>query len=139
MASHIHETLVMLGISILAGLLSTMNIWVNNIKDVRFGLNDLYMTLLMTGWMFLFTGMYFKQLGTSVFGTILAITMIVMIRKQMFVNDDQFRLGMIPHHSMGVLMAKKYLEKNTGNVALRVLALKIIASQQQEIQILKKL
>ncbi|AAC96641.1 hypothetical protein PBCVAN69C_311L [Paramecium bursaria Chlorella virus AN69C] len=136
---HIHETFVMFGISILAGVLSTMNIWVDNIKDVRFGLNDLYMVLLMTGWMFLFTGMYFKQLGTSVFGGILAIAMIIMIRKQMFVNGDQFRLGMIPHHSMAVHMSKKYLEKDDGNVGLRVLALKIIASQQQEIKLLEKL
>ena len=39
-----------------SGLLSTMNVWVDKIDDIRFSLNDVYMTLLMTGWMFFFMG-----------------------------------------------------------------------------------
>ena len=42
---------VMFIIMIVSGLLSTMNVWVDKIEDIRFSLNDLYMTLLMTGWM----------------------------------------------------------------------------------------
>jgi hypothetical protein len=32
---------------IIAGSLSTMNVWVDKISDIRFSLNDLYMILLM--------------------------------------------------------------------------------------------
>ena len=34
-------------IMIVAGALSTMNVWVDKISDIRFSLNDLYMILLM--------------------------------------------------------------------------------------------
>ena len=33
-----------------------MNVWVDKWDDIRFSINDVYMTLLMTGWMFLFMG-----------------------------------------------------------------------------------
>jgi len=33
---------------VLAGALSTMNIWVEKIEDIRYSLNDLYMILFMT-------------------------------------------------------------------------------------------
>jgi len=49
-------------IMILSGLLSTMNVWVDKIDDIRFSINDVYMTLLMTGWMFLFTGLIYQQI-----------------------------------------------------------------------------
>jgi hypothetical protein len=32
---------------IVAGALSTMNVWVDKISDIRFSVNDLYMILLM--------------------------------------------------------------------------------------------
>ena len=54
---------VMFFIMILSGLLSSMNVWVNDYSDIRFSINDLYMTLLMTGWMFLFMGIFNKQLN----------------------------------------------------------------------------
>ena len=56
-----HYTL-MFFIMILSGLLSTMNVWVDKIDDIRFSINDVYMTLLMTGWMFLFTGLIYQQI-----------------------------------------------------------------------------
>ena len=34
-------------IMIVAGALSTMNVWVDKISDIRFSVNDLYMILLM--------------------------------------------------------------------------------------------
>ena len=32
-----------------------MNVWVDKVDDIRFSMNDAYMTLLMTGWMFFFS------------------------------------------------------------------------------------
>ena len=50
---------IMFFIMLLSGFLTTMNVWADSIKDVRFSLNDLYMTLLMTGWMFMFMGLFY--------------------------------------------------------------------------------
>jgi hypothetical protein len=48
---------------VLSGLLSTMNVWVDKVDDIRFSINDLYMTLLMTGWMFLFMGLVYEEMS----------------------------------------------------------------------------
>ena len=50
-------------IMILSGLLSTMNVYVDKIDDIRWSLNDIYMTLLMTGWMITFMSIYYKDMG----------------------------------------------------------------------------
>jgi hypothetical protein len=50
------DFIVMFVSMFIAGLLSTMNMWVTNYRDIRFSLNDIYMTLLMCGWMFFFMG-----------------------------------------------------------------------------------
>ncbi len=39
--------IIMFFIMIIAGALSTMNVWVDKISDIRFSLNDLYMILLL--------------------------------------------------------------------------------------------
>jgi len=58
--SQTNHYVIMFFIMVLSGLLSTMNVWVNKVDDIRFSINDLYMTLLMTGWMFLFMGLVYQ-------------------------------------------------------------------------------
>ena len=48
----LHNNWVMFVIMILSGLLSTMNLWIDKWSDIRWSLNDVYMALAMTGWMF---------------------------------------------------------------------------------------
>ena len=52
------ETIIMFGITILAGFLGT---------------RDVVSTLAVAGWLFLFSGMYFEQFWTSAFGGMLAL------------------------------------------------------------------
>lgn len=129
-----HYTL-MFFIMILSGLLSTMNVWVNKIDDIRFSINDVYMTLLMTGWMFLFTGLIYQQLDIFFIGLPMVIITIWCIRTQFLVTETQYKLGMIPHHSMAVHMSKKLLEKEN-NIA--PFLQNIIKTQENEIMILKR-
>ena len=89
-------------IMIISGFLSTMNVWVDNIEDIRFSLNDLYMVLLMTGWMFFFTGIYYRETYALLFGLVLVVTNIWCIKTQFMINQHQYILGMIPHHSMAI-------------------------------------
>jgi len=119
---------------ILSGLLSTMNIWVDKVSDIRYSINDLYMILLMTGWMFLFMGIYYKDTKIMFFGLFLVIVILFCIRTQLFVSETQYKLGMIPHHSMAILMSKKLLEKKNN---IQPFLHKLINTQQNEIQFLK--
>ena len=122
-------------IMILSGLLSTMNIWVDKFDDIRLSMNDAYMTLLMTGWMFLLMGLIYKQINIIFIGLSLIIINVWCIRTQFLITETQYKLGMIPHHSMAVHMSKKLLEKENN---ISPFIENIIRTQENEIDILKK-
>lgn len=126
---------IMFGIMIVSGLLSTMNIWVDKLDDIRFSINDLYMILLMCGWMFLFMGLIYKEVSAFIVGLLLVIGNIWGIRTQFLVTETQYKLGMIPHHSMAIHISKKLLEKEN-NIAS--FAKNIIKTQDAEIELLKR-
>ena len=129
---------MMFFIMILSGLLSTMNIWVDKLDDIRFSLNDGYMILLMTGWMFLFMGLFNKEKKIFMIGLLLVIANIWFIRNQFLVSENQFKLGMIPHHSMAVHMSKKLLNKNkNNNITISEFLKNIIKTQEKEIDFMK--
>ena len=130
-----NHNILMFFIMILSGLLSTMNVWVDKVDDIRFSINDLYMTLLMSGWMFLFTGLIYQQLDIFFIGLTTVIISIWCIRTQFLVTESQYKLGMIPHHSMAVHMSKKLLEKEN-NIA--PFLQNIIKTQENEIMVLKQ-
>ena len=121
----------MILISIVAGILSTMNIWADKLRDIRLHLNDIFMISLMTGWMLLLSG--YKYIGI-----ITVVVSLFLIRSQLFVNDYQFLSGMIPHHSMAISMGKKIKQK-TKNPEIITLANNIIDSQEKEIDLMNKL
>lgn len=132
--SHLNHYVVMFIIMILSGLLSTMNMWVDKLDDIRLSINDLYMTLLMTGWMFLFMGLFYKDLIIFCFGLTTVIIIMICIRTQFLISETQYKLGMIPHHSMAVYMSKKILEKEN---TIDTFAKSIINTQNKELLFLK--
>jgi len=135
-----NDLYVMFIISVMSGILSAMFIWSDKMSDFRLTLNDFYMAFLMTGWMFLLMGLYHKMNNHIMIGLLLILGSFLLIRKQSLINEKQFIKGMIVHHSMGVLMSRKLLEKNL-NIPkeLKDLAVDIIKTQENEINILKKL
>lgn len=120
-------------IMILAGLLSTMNVWVDKAEHIRLSLNDIYMIFLMTGWMFLFMGIFYKELIITSIGLFLVIVNLFFIRTQFMISEDQYKRGMIPHHSMAIHMSKKLLNKNNN---LEDFLKNLINTQENEIVIL---
>jgi len=122
-------------IMILSGLLSTMNIWVDKLDDIRFSINDAYMILLMNGWMLLFMGLIYKNINILIIGGILVISIIYCIRTQFLVTETQYKLGMIPHHSMAIHMSKQLLKKKNN---INKFTNNIIKTQEKEINYLKK-
>lgn len=129
--------IVMFVIMIVAGSLSTMNVWVDKIDDIRFSLNDFYMILLMTGWMFLFMGLWYKDGLILGIGFLLVIFNLWSIRTQFMISSNQYALGMIPHHSMAVHMSKKLLQNQSTN--MKEFVTNIIKTQEKEIVILKNM
>lgn len=124
----------MFGIMILSGFLSTMNVWADKLDDMRFSLNDVYMTFLMAGWMILFMALLYGDRGVAVLGLALVGVMLYCIRTQAFITERQFLLGMIPHHSMAVLMSKQ-LKKRENTISTFLQG--IITTQEKEIKFMK--
>ncbi len=130
--------LVMIVIMIISSILSGMNSMVSNIGHIRIHLNDIYMGLLMSGWMYLLFGLYELNSKYIIIGILLIVVMMVIIRKQLFINKSQYLDSMIPHHSMAIFMSKKILEKEIDNKKVNDLATNIINNQEKEIDIMVK-
>ena len=133
--SSYNHYIVMFFIMIISGALSTMNVWVDKYSDIRFSLNDVYMIFLMTGWMFLFMGLFYKEVIITIIGLIIVITNFFCIRTQFMISEEQYRLGMIPHHSMAILMSKKLLQKSNN---IQPFLENLINTQEKEIEFMKK-
>ncbi len=129
--------LMMFLIMIPSGLLSSMYLWVDKLDDVRLSLNDLYMTLLMTGWMLLFMAIIHQNLNVFIIGLLMIIINIWCIRTQFMISESQYKLGMIPHHSMAIHMSKKLLKKDS-NIKIKPLLNQIIDTQTKEIILFTK-
>ena len=114
-------------IMILSGLLSTMNMWADKLDDVRFSINDAYMILLMTGWMFLFMGLIDGQSTIIFIGGLLVAANLWCIRTQFLVSEAQY-------NSMAVHMSKRLLEKKNN---IQPFLHHIIDSQEKEILFMK--
>lgn len=87
----------------------------------------------MTGLMFLFTGLIYKENNVNFIGLSFVIINIWCIRNQFLITERQYKLGMIPHHSMAVHMSKKLLEKKNN---ISPFLENIIKTQENEINIL---
>jgi len=124
--------------SLLAGTLSTMNIWVAKRDHMRFHLNDVYMILLMTSWMVLFDSVYNNKPIFIAMSSVAIVIVVYCIRTQTFISDSQFINGMIPHHSMAITMSEKIKEKSTDPNVVG-LANNIIRTQNEEIVYMKNL
>jgi hypothetical protein len=120
---------------ILSGLLSTMNMWVDNYDDIRVSINDIYMIMLMTGWMFFFMGLVYQNISVFLIGISLVVINIFFIRNQFLISETQYKLGMIPHHSMAIHMSRKLLEKEN---SIEHFLKNLINTQENEISFFKK-
>jgi hypothetical protein len=129
-----HGALFMIVCMALAGFASTMNNWIDKLDDFRFSINDFYMIGLMTGWTFFFMGLFTFNLQRIIGGLIGILLFFGLIRNQTFITEMDYLRGMIPHHSMAVMMSKR-LEKKPNTISH--LLDQIIQSQEKEIIIMK--
>jgi hypothetical protein len=131
--------LIMSFCMILAGFFSGMNAFVNKIDDVRFNINDLYMSLMMIGLMFIFMSIFYKSKKLFLIGILVSTLTFFFLRNQIFVNSNQFFQSIIPHHSMAVMMSKQIIDKKEKlPQQMHVLVEDIIQTQENEIHFMKK-
>jgi hypothetical protein len=81
-------------------------------------------------------GLYYNELVILLVGLLLVIMNIWFIRTQFLVTDEQYILGMIPHHSMAILMSKKLIQNPSSSLPNDFVS-NIIASQEKEIEYMK--
>ena len=134
-----HEIAPMLIIMFVAGLLTTMNVYTTNFDDMRWSLNDIYMSLMMCGWMFLIWGVVYQMTKHTIIGLMLLTISFYGIRTQFLITPNQYIKGMIPHHSMAISMSNLLLQNPQTNSQLTTLANNIINNQQSEINLMKSL
>jgi hypothetical protein len=139
--SHSHSQMsIMFIIMMISALLSTMNIYVDKISDMRLTMNDFYMALLMSGWMTLFMGIYYKSILYIFIGGFIVTLSLYLIRNQVLITNKEYLRSMIPHHSMALHLTRQQLEENIElPILFRILTAGIIETQEKEIQIMKYL
>jgi uncharacterized protein (DUF486 family) len=136
-----------------------MNIWVAKPDDVRLlHANDMYMIVLMTSWMIFLSCVHiyyssfsssnlghnvhqmadFDTLSAMIVSAVFIVGSYYFVRNQTFVDDREFLRGMIPHHSMAILMAEQ-IKNRTKNEDLKKLANAIIKKQNEEIYLMKNI
>jgi hypothetical protein len=130
----VHSYFAMFIIMMISGLLSSMNVWVDKWDDIRLSLNDIYMSLLMSGWMIFFMAIINNDYLYIFISLAIIVFSFFLIRNQIFIDEFQYLTGMIPHHSMAVMMSKAL--KNKSNTILPLLE-NIIQSQEKEINYMK--
>lgn len=134
-----HEIAPIFVIIFIAGLLTTMNVYTTNFEDMRWSLNDVYTSLMICGWMFLIFGIVYQMAKHTIIGLMLLTISFYGIRTQFLITPNQYIKGMIPRHSKTITMSKKLLESQQSNPQLSSLVNNIITTQQNEINLMKKL
>ena len=139
------EIIIMMIMMFISGLLSSMNNWVDKISDIQFHINDIYMSLLMCGWSLILMGIYYIHYKILIIGIIVTFIIMYCIRNQLFIDETQYLKGIIPHHSMAVLMSKKLIEKENKTNTFNLIPLvkkfinNIIDTQNNEIKFMKNI
>ena len=80
-------------------------------------------------------GIVYKDINVILIGLGLVAVNLYCIRNQVLITETQYKLGMIPHHSMAIHLSKKLLEKKNN---ITPILKNIIATQEREIQLFKK-
>lgn len=117
---------------------------VASIEHVYLNLNRVYMALLMVSPMTAMMVLMMKEMyqDKKMNQVVIAITITVFtlaligLRTQAFINDEQYMLGMIPHHSSAILTSNQATIKDP---AVKNLSQQIINTQIREIELMKEL
>ena len=146
MKSGLYKGLIfMFIVMVIVGMLfNPMNILAYRFSDLYISLTLFYGGLLMaSNMMWAHEIVHYLSMGHfNVFiffiGIILSISISLLLRQQLLVDDNQWLRRMIPHHSTALTTTHKIYNK-TNNPKIKKLAKEIIDTQEKEIQLMKSL
>jgi hypothetical protein len=146
MESILYKQIIMFIVMVIIGMLfNPMNILAFRFSDLYLSLTLFYGGLLMASNMIwaheIVHYLTMGHLNILVFciGIILSIFVsIFLLRQQLFVDDKQWLLRMISHHSTALTTSHKIYNK-TNNLKLKQLAKEIIDTQEKEITLMKSM
>lgn len=115
---------------------------VNTFSNIYNNFNQVYMALLMTAPMIFFHIVVMRSMLKKkkwnllilAISIVLLISSFAFIREQTAINDEQFIMSMVPHHSSAILMCQ---QASIQDPELKQLCEEIISSQQAEIDQMK--
>ena len=147
MTKHLYQRqIIMFIIMVIIGMLfNPMNILAYRIDDLYISLTLFYGGLLMASNMIWgheiihYLSMGHFNIYIFSIGIILSIFVsIVLLRRQLLVEDNQWLKRMISHHSTALTTSHKIYNR-TNNPKLKKLAKEIIDTQEKEIQLMKSM
>jgi hypothetical protein len=136
----------MMVFSFIVGYFFSMTLLVNSPSNVTTNLNKIYMSFLMSTLMGAFdVAMMCNDNSCSntsyiilISLIIISIMLVVSIKQQYGIGQEQFILSMIEHHAMALTMAKKAKPKLTDK-KVKAIADDILVSQCRQIDEMKRL
>lgn len=138
-------TFMFIGSLIIGIYFNAMNFLAYKYNDLYFYSNTLiYSALLMASNMcileiFMYFGYHFElHYKLLIFFIVFSIILVLMLRFQVGVNDNNWLKRMISHHSTALTTSKQILNK-TKNKEVEELAKSIIRTQKDEIRLMKKI
>ncbi len=132
------------GSLIIGLLLNGMNVLAYRFNDLYLSVTLVYSALLMVSNMCILEVLMFYnhsrkfKIGLFFVFLTLSIVIIMMLREQFLVDDNQWLKRMISHHSTALTTSHKIKER-TKNEKIRKLASDIIDTQEREIKLMKNL
>ncbi len=144
--SYLKTKSILFFIAFLVGLFfNPVNFLVNSFNDLNLSLTGIYSGLVMASNM-IWVNCILHYISTNkfklyefLFGISLSTCLIIFfLRKQLFVDDEQWLRRMISDHSTGITTSNIILKK-TKNETIRKLAKDIIEKEEKQIELMKSL
>ena len=139
-----HQSIQFVVMIIIGMLFNPMNILAYRLDDLYISLTLFYGGILMASNMvwaheiihYLSMGHFNKYI--FIIGILLSISLTIILRQQLFIDDAQWLRRMISHHSTALTTTHKIYNK-TSNIHVKKLATDIITAQEKEITQMKSL
>ena len=139
-----HQSIQFIVMIIIGMLFNPMNMLAYRLGDLYISLTLFYGGILMASNMvwaheiihYLSMGHFNKYI--FIIGILLSISLTIILRQQLFIDDTQWLRRMISHHSTALTTTHKIYNK-TSNTHVKKLATDIITAQEKEITQMKSL
>lgn len=116
---------------------ATHTIVLKNTSNMNHNINKVYNSALVVSIMLSVANIVYSSHNVLLY-ILISIIIMLLIKDQVFIDDDQYLSSMIENHQQGIEYSERIKEK-TGNPAVKIIADKIITGNTEEILQMKNL